>query len=72
MKKDHLNNKFTARFKQAISLDRCILKDLDDEVAFELQVLSSSATGTRDVYLLSMCISKAISDTFFYVFPFVF
>jgi hypothetical protein len=32
------NNKFNSRFKQSIALEKCCLKDHDDECCFELQI----------------------------------
>lgn len=40
------NNKCTSRFKQAISLDKCYLKDHDDECSFELQIFNNNSVSS--------------------------
>lgn len=39
--------KYLARYKQSISLDKCILRDYDEDLCFELQVQSSSSSGNN-------------------------
>ena len=37
--------KFSSKFKQAISLEKCLLKDLDDDCCFEIQVANNEPTA---------------------------
>ena len=53
--KKMLIGKVSSRFKQCISLDKCILKDLDDELCFELHIVNANSRfntgggGTQDL-----------------------
>ena len=42
--------KYSSKFKQAISLDKCVLKDLEDDCCFEIQVSlnGSNANGSNN------------------------